>query len=327
MSREMYVFNHSTLQYEKVEQPLKQRVYQGLRFLSAVVFTALILFVFAYFNLPTPKEKALNRDISQMQFYIGDLQTQYEDLAVVLDDLQKKDAEVHRVVFGMDPIDDAVWEGGIGGRKNIVRLGNQANANELLSSTFQVVERLKQKMGIQEASLEELLRVASTQEDKLASIPSIKPIQEDKLKRQVRHMSGYGMRIHPVHKVRKMHHGIDFTAPRGTPIQATGNGMVQKIVTSKHGYGNSIVIDHGYGYTTLYGHLSEIDVKKGDKVVKGQRIGQVGSTGTSTAPHCHYEVRINNLPVNPIDYCLDGLTPEEYNILVHKASEENQSFD
>jgi len=135
------------------------------------------------------------------------------------------------------------------------------------------------------------------------------------------------MRIHPVHKVKKMHHGIDFTAPEGTPIQATGNGVVIKIENRKNGYGKSIVIDHGYGFKTLYGHLKDSNVKVGQRVKKAELIGWVGNTGTSTAPHCHYEVRVNNKAINPIDYCLDGLSTEEYHDLVHRAEVENQSFD
>ena len=176
-------------------------------------------------------------------------------------------------------------------------------------------------------SLDTLSQIAHIHEDRLASIPSIKPIQEDKLKRKVRHLSGYGMRIHPVHKVKKMHKGIDFTAPKGTAIQATGNGVVKKVEKKRTGYGTSILIDHGYGFSTLYGHLNEVSVKKGQQVKKGEVIGKVGSTGTSTAPHCHYEVRINDVAVNPIDYCLDGLSPEEYQLLVRMAHEENHSFD
>jgi len=156
---------------------------------------------------------------------------------------------------------------------------------------------------------------------------TIKPVQEDKLKRKLRHMSGYGIRIHPVHKVNKFHKGIDFTAPKGTAIQATGNGVVKRVQKKKFGYGNNIIIDHGFGYTTLYAHMAELHVKRGDKVTKGQKIGTIGNTGTSTAPHLHYEVRINDRPVNPIDYCMDGLSPEEYKELVQRAATENQSFD
>ncbi len=295
--------------------------------MSAVLFTALILFVLAYLYLPTPKEKSLERDISQMEFYYNDLAEQYDELNSEIDKLQDKEAGVHRIVFGLEPIDESVWNGGIGGRDNIIRLRNNMDADSLLSATLTKLDKLKRKISIQSSSLDTLAKIAHVHEDRLASIPSIKPIQEDKLKRKVRHLSGYGMRIHPVHKVKKMHHGIDFTAPKGTAIQATGNGVVKKIEKRRTGYGTSILIDHGYGFTTLYGHLSESKVKKGQRVAKGEIIGLVGSTGTSTAPHCHYEVRINNKSVDPIDYCLDGLTPEEYQLLVNMALEENQSFD
>ena len=141
------------------------------------------------------------------------------------------------------------------------------------------------------------------------------------------YLSGYGIRLHPVHKIKKFHKGIDFTAPRGTAIQATGNGVIQRVENRKNGYGRNVIIDHGFGYTTLYAHMQDVDVEVGDTVTKGQKIGTIGSSGTSTAPHLHYEVRINNRPVNPIDYCMDGLTPEEYKELVIRASIENQSFD
>ncbi len=321
------MYNESTLRYEKVEHSFKKRVLQGLGYLSAVMFTALVLFVLAFLYLPTPKEKSLERDISQMEYYYNDLAAQYETLTGEIDKIQQKEAEVHRVVFGLEPIDESVWNGGTGGRENMIRLRNNMDADSLLSATLTKLEKLKRKVSIQNSSLDTLTIIAHTHEDRLASIPSIKPIQEDKLRRKVSHLSGYGMRIHPVHKVRKMHLGIDFTAPKGTPIQATGNGVVRKVETKRTGYGKSIVIDHGYGFTTLYGHLSNTTVKIGQRVTKGEQIGYVGSTGTSTAPHCHYEVRIDNKAVNPIDYCMDGLTPEEYHDLVNKALEENQSFD
>lgn len=327
MSREKYVFNPSTLQYEKEESTVKNKMYKALKFSSAVLFSALLCLALAYKYFPTPKEKALERDITQMQYYYQDLTKQYEELTNDIDVLQQKDAEVHRMVFGMEPIDDGVWNGGIGGRDNLIRLRNNMSANDLLTTALDKLDKLKRKVNIQNTSMDSLISFAELHETKLRSIPSIKPIQENKLKRKVRHMSGYGMRIHPVHKVRKMHKGIDFTAPRGTAIQATGDGKIIKVEKRRSGYGNSVTIDHGFGYHTLYGHMRDVNVKKGDIVVKGQKIGTVGSTGTSTAPHCHYEVRINNKTVNPIDYVLDGLTPEEYQYLVDRASEENQSLD
>ncbi len=327
MSKEKYIFNHNTLQYEKEQATVKSNLTRIAGFISAVLFTSLLCLGLAYKYFPTPKEKALQRDIAQMQFYFEDLTNQYDELTKDIDNIQQKDAEVHRMVFGMDPIDDGVWNGGIGGRENLIRLRNNISANELLTTALDKLDKLKRKVELQNNSMDSLINFAKIHEDKLKSIPSIKPIQEDKLKRKVRHMSGYGMRIHPVHKVRKMHKGIDFTAPRGTPIQATGNGKVIKIERIKTGYGNSVTIDHGFGYQTLYGHMQKITVKKGEVVVKGQQIGTVGSSGTSTAPHCHYEVRLNKKSVNPIDYVLDGLSPIEYQDLVDRASEENQSLD
>ncbi|MEL6390366.1 MAG: M23 family metallopeptidase [Bacteroidota bacterium] len=327
MSREKYVYNPSTLQYEKEIVTPRERTVQIAGYIAAVLFTSLVVFALAYLYLPTPKEKSLERDIAQMEYYYQSLTDQYDDLTNEIDKIQEKDAAVHRVVFGMDPIDESVWNGGTGGREAIVRLRNNPHANELLSNTLAKAEKLKRKIDIQTKSLAELTDVAHMHEDRLASIPSIKPIQEDKLKYKVRHLSGFGMRIHPVHKVRKMHEGIDFTAPEGTPIQATGNGVVVRVQSITTGYGKNVIIDHGYGFKSLYGHLKEIEVKVGQRVKKGERIGIVGQTGTSTAPHCHYEVRIDNVPVNPIDYVLDGLTPEEYQQLVALSKQENQSFD
>ena len=327
MSKEKYVYNQQTLQYEQEHTSAKQRIVKFSGYVAAVGFTSLFLFSLAYLYLPTPKEKSLKRDIAQMEYYYQSLADQYDGLTTEIDKIQEKDADVHRVIFGMEPIDESVWNGGIGGREEIIRLGNNPNANELLSVTLEKVEKLKQKISIQNASLEELTDVAHMHADRLASIPSIKPIRGDKLKRKVKLLSGYGIRFHPVHKVKKLHEGIDFTAPRGTPIQATGNGVVTRVENRKTGYGKNVMIDHGYGFVTLYAHLNKTIVKVGQRVLKGEALGEVGSTGTSTAPHCHYEVRINGLAVNPIDYVLDGLSPSEYQHMVAKAQEENQSFD
>ena len=327
MNREKYIFNPTTLQYEKQESTLKATVYATTKYLSAVLFTALVIFSLGYKFLPTPKEKALEREIDQMEFHYQNLSSQLDQLTGDIDQLQQKDADVHRAVFGMDPIDDGVWNGGIGGREKLVHLGNNLEANELLNVALSKLDKLKRKINLQTASMDSIGALAELHADKLASIPSIKPVQEDKLKRKVQHMSGFGMRLHPVHKVKKMHEGIDFTAPRGTNIQSTGNGKVVKVQKIRTGYGNNVVIDHGFGYTTLYGHMDQVFVSKGDVVTKGQPIGTVGSSGTSTAPHCHYEVRVNGRPINPINYVMDGLTPEEYQELVIKAAAENQSLD
>ena len=186
---------------------------------------------------------------------------------------------------------------------------------------------MKTQLAIQSKSLDTIYNLAQDRETMFASIPSIKPVREDKLSRKVKYLSGYGMRLHPIHKVRKMHYGVDFTAKQGTPIQATGNGKIERVENRKSGYGKNVIIDHGYGYKTLYAHMHTINVKKGEKVTKGQAIGTIGTTGTSTAPHLHYEVIYKGKKVNPIHYCMEGLTPDEYQDLVDASAAQNQSFD
>jgi len=326
MSREKYVFNTNTLQYEKIEKSWKRRFLKVSGLISAILICSVGLYLVAYTIIPTPKELAMKRELTQMEYQFSSFSSDFDKMASQLNSLQNKDAEIHRVIFGIDPIDASIWEGGTGGSENNY-LSTIKNSDEFIKSTQDRVENLNYKLQLQERSLDTILYLAKQREKKLLSIPSIKPVREDKLKRNIRSMSGYGYRIHPVHKVKKFHKGIDFTAPRGTAIQATGNGKVTRVQNKKRGYGKNIIIDHGFGYTTLYAHLDAVDVKVGDIVTKGQKIGIIGSTGTSTAPHLHYEVRINKKQVNPIDYCMDGLTPEEYQELVHRASIENQSFD
>jgi len=327
MKREKYVYNDHTLQYEKLIYSPAEKLGRMFKYTLSVGICAGIIFGLAYMYLPTPKEKSLERENQQMVYHFDKLKTDFGMIAQDLNQLQRKDAEVHRMIFGLEPIDDAVWNGGVGGHNKYASLENYEETGEIITESLESVDKLKRKVEIQRESLDLLFDLASSKEKKLASIPSIKPVVSDKLKRKIKHLSGYGIRLHPVHKVKKFHKGIDFTAPRGTAIQATGNGKVVRVEKKKRGYGNNVMIDHGYGYTTLYAHMKTIEVKKGDTVTRGQKIGEIGSTGTSTAPHLHYEVRINGKAVNPIDYCLDGLNPEEYKELVAKASEQNQSFD
>ncbi len=327
MGREKYVFNEKTLQYEKVELSWKQKLMKFAGFTTVLLVSSFALYTIAYTVIPTPKELAMQRELKQMEYQFSSISTDFEKLAGDLNELHEKDTEVHRVIFGIDPIDESVWEGGTGGSLSDEYISTIKSSEEFVNTTRQKVENLKYKVQVQKNSLDTIYTLAKQREKKLMSIPSIKPVQEDKLKRNMHSMSGFGYRIHPVHGVKKFHKGIDFTAPRGTAIQAAGNGKIIRVQNRKYGYGKNVLIDHGFGYTTLYAHMSEIFVKKGDVVTKGQKIGLIGSTGTSTAPHLHYEVRINGKQVNPIDYCMDGLTPEEYQELVKKASAENQSFD
>ena len=265
--------------------------------------------------------------LAKVNFNLEAISTDLTTLTKQIDKIQERDANVHRVILGIDPIDQAMWNSGTGGSKNYKNIIDYDNTTELIKEDLEKIEVLKRKVQLQNASLDTLEKLALAKVDRLAAIPSIKPVREDKLKRKIRYLSGFGWRDHPIYHIPKFHKGIDFTAPKGTPIQATGNGVVKAVIIKKRGYGKHVIIDHGYGYETLYGHMSKILVKKGQKVVRGQTIGYVGSTGSSTAPHCHYEVHYKGKAINPIDFVFDGMSPQEYQEFVEKAKAENQSLD
>ncbi len=325
--KEKFVFNTHTLTYEKVVLSLKERIVKLFSFFSASLVAGVVLLSLVYRFFPSPREGQLIREIEQMQYKYSALNSQMGDMSKVLQNVQDRDAGVHRMMFGMEPIDKAVWNGGTGGHDRFKNLFDFTNSGAIIASSLDKAEKLQRQLVLQSKSLDTIQMLAKEKENMLASIPSIKPIREDKLNRAITLLSGFGMRLHPIHKVTKMHTGMDFSAAQGTAIQATGDGRVVKVEHAGNGYGNNVTIMHGYGYETLYGHMARIDVQVGEKIKKGQKIGIVGSTGTSTAPHCHYEVRFKGTPVNPIHFCLDGLNPEEYQELANAAGTVNQSFD
>jgi murein DD-endopeptidase MepM/ murein hydrolase activator NlpD len=307
--------------------PTKTIILRFIGFGCAFLITAFILGTVSRQIFPSGEVKTLKQNIDKLNNHIEAFNSDFQTLSTELEYLQRKDAEVHRMIFGVSPIDNNVWNGGVGGHNKYANLDVNKDSKELLVETLSRVDRLKRQLVIQSKSLDTITNLAGDREKMFASIPSIKPVREDKLARKIYALSGFGRRLHPVHKVWKMHYGIDFTAKQGTPIQSTGDGVVYRVENKRSGYGKNVVIDHGYGFKTLYAHMYKIDVKVGEKVKKGQQIGLVGTTGTSTAPHCHYEVWLNGNKVNPIHYVMDGLTTEEYQELVNAAETQNQAFD
>lgn len=326
MRKEKFVYNTQTLRFEKFVAPLYSRLLKIFGFLSANLVAAVILLTLFYSYFPSPREKDLLRELNQMEVKYAHLNEQVDLMGKVLTNVQDRDAGVHRMIFGMNPIDKGVWEGGVGGHA-LSNIMDYRRSGGVLKATQEKIDLLQRQMVLQSKSLDTLQRMAKDKENMLASIPSIKPIRSDKLNRNIVLLSGFGYRIHPVYRVKKFHAGIDFAASRGTSIQATGDGTIAKIERAKRGYGTSIIINHGYGYQTLYAHMNSVDVRVGQKVKKGQKIGTVGETGLATAPHCHYELHYRGKPVNPIDYCMDGLSPVEYQDLVEMADNANLSFD
>lgn len=326
MRKEKFIYNTHTLRYEKVVEPMKAKLLRFFGYACAVVFTAFVFTLIQHKYFPSPKEKALQREIQAMKSEYQELNQALNLLGGALENIKERDAYAHRMIFGMDPIDDGIWEGGVGGHDQFSEFMQFKNAGSLMASLNQKVQKLKRQAVIQSKSLDEILGLASEKEEFLAATPSIKPIRSDNLARDVKLLSGFGMRIHPILKVPKMHYGIDFTAPSGTPVHATAAGKVVRAEYNRT-FGNVVVIDHGFGYETYYAHLKTIEAKKGQTVTRGQLIGKVGNTGRSTAPHCHYEVHYKGKPVNPLYYCLDGLTPDEYQQFVEAAETPNMSLD
>lgn len=326
MSKEKYVYNKLTLEYDKVTVTLKTQIKRAFGFFSVVLVTAIALLALLYTVFPSPREQSLLNEIEQMEYKYSQLNAQVEMMSKVLGNIQNRDANVHRSVFGMDPIDENVWQGGVGGHDAHAELSLFKHSGATIRQTLDNIDLLARQLAVQSKSLDTLQNLAANQQKMLASIPAVKPVREDKLQKSMSILSGFGYRIHPVFKVRKFHSGVDFPASPGTAIQATGDGTV--VEAGWHsGYGNCVKISHGFGYETLYGHMSRFTVRAGEKVKKGQKIGEIGSTGTSTAPHLHYEVHFKGNPINPINFCMDKLTPQEYQELVNNASKANQSLD
>ena len=323
MPKAKYYFNTESLKYEKVIVSFKKRLWRVLGWLATASVFGTIVLLIAYNFLDSPKEKQLKREITQLQDQY-DLLNQRIDLAnSVLKDLQVSDDQIYRVVFEAEPIPAEVRQAGAGGI-NRYKLLEGFDNSDLLIKTTQRIDQLTRQLYIQSKSFDEVFKLAKQKSQMLASIPGIQPVA---IKGSSRLVSGFGYRIHPIYKTAKMHTGIDFAAPTGTPIYSTGNGVVSQTEFNGRGYGNNVVINHGYGYQTLYGHMTKFVVRPGQKVQRGDLIGYVGSTGSSTGPHCHYEVIKDGNKIDPINYFYNDLTPQEYEQIRILAAQENQSFD
>ena len=241
------------------------------------------------------------REISQMESKYKQLSAQVDMMSKVLSNVQERDAGVHRTVFGMDPIDSDIWHSGVGGHEAHTELAAFKFGGNAVGEALEKIDILSRQLALQSKSLDTIQNLARNQEKMLASLPSIKPVSEDKLQKSIGTLSGFGYRIHPVYKFKKFHSGLDFPARVGTSIQAAGDGVVVEVGWHQ-GYGNCVKISHGFGYETLYAHMNKTTVRQGEHVKKGNKIGEVGDTGLSTAPHLHYEVHYKGNPINPIKF-------------------------
>lgn len=323
MSKVKYRFNTKSLTYEKVKITFKERLLRFLSYLATGVVFATITILLAFKFLPSPMQKKQDRELESIKLQYDLLNRKMNQVQLVLNDLQDRDDNIYRVIFEADPIPNTIRKAGFGGSDRYKDLEGYENS-ELMKETTERLDRITKQLYIQSKSFDEVVKMAKNKEQLLASIPAIMPLNNKELK----HMpSGYGWRTHPIYKTQEFHPGMDFTAEQGTPIYATGDGVIERADAMAQGYGNHVVINHSYGYQTLYGHMSKIVAKLGAKVKRGELIGYVGSTGLSTGPHVHYEVIKNGEKVNPINFYYNDLSPEQYQIMLELASKSTQSYD
>ena len=325
MFKTKYYYDHKTLSYRKIEKTKGTQLRNILAFLSASIFfgiiSLLVLLNSSIINTPTELSQA--REISNYKFQFNLLNKKIEQLNIVLEDIEQRDNNVYRVLFETNPIPSEVRKAGFGGINRYENLEGFDNS-KLVIETTKKIEILTKQIVIQSKSLDEIERLATDKEKLLSAIPSIQPIKNNDLTRMA---SGFGYRTDPFDKSRKMHTGMDFTAPRNTPIYAASDGKVIRADSRSSGYGKHIRIDHGFGYVTLYAHLNKYNVRRNQQVKKGDIIGYVGSTGRSQAPHLHYEVQKDKKRINPINFYYGNLSPDEFDALLKLANQENQSLD
>lgn len=321
MGKERYRFNTKSLTVEKVTVTIWDKIKALLRIVLAGMVFSVIVLTIGYTFFDSPKEKVLRREVEQYKLQYQIISDRMDLLASVLDDIRERDDHIYRVIFEAEPIPKTVREAAFGGSDRYAQYNGYQNS-QLISETMQRLDQLTRQLYIQSKSYDDVFEMAKNKSDMLASIPAIVPLERG----AERLVSGYGYRIHPIYKTRRMHTGVDFLAPTGTPIYATGNGRVVEAERNKYGYGRMVLIDHGYGYETLYAHLNQINVKPGQEIKRGEVIGMVGNTGISTAPHLHYEVIKDGRKINPVNYFFNDLSPEEFEYIIEVASRENQSL-
>lgn len=323
MKKIKYFYNTQTLKYEKLVVSLRVKILRILGFISAAIVTGILFLSVAYRFLDSPKEKLLRADIDNMKEEYDALKGRMSELKGHMDELQHRDNEIYRVIFEAAPIPDSVRAGKSEKAEEMQQLQTKDN-REVINSTTRILEELINRVKIQEKSYVQIEDLIKNKQKMLASIPAIQPVSNKDLDRIA---SGFGYRIDPIYKTMKFHSGLDFAAPSGTPIYSTGDGVIEEASLSDVGYGNHVVVNHGYGYKSLYGHMVRMKVKRGQTVKRGDVVGWVGSTGKSTGPHCHYEVSKNGSKVDPVYFFFNDLTPEQFDRMLKIARSGNQSFD
>lgn len=325
MSKVKYYYDPDTLSYRKIE-PKKSKRYRNLFLFVLGSFISGILGLILLLNtnfLNTPRELSLEREAKNYELQFELLNRKMEQIEYVLGNIEDRDNNIYRLYFEANPIPEEQRKAGFGGVNRYKSLEGFNNSDMIIATTKRL-DIIQKQMVVQSKSLDEITKLAEEKEKLLVAIPAIQPINNEEMTRMA---SGYGWRSDPFTKARKMHWGMDFTAPKGTPIYASGDGVIARADNRASGFGKHIRIDHGYGYISIYAHLSKYNVKRRQKVKRGDLIGFVGSTGRSEAPHLHYEVWKDGDKINPINFYYGSLSAEEFQSMLKYATQENQSLD
>lgn len=323
MKKIKYFYNTNTLRYEKLVTPLRVKLLRVFSFFAAVSVAGFLFMQLSYRYFPSANEKKLLNENNRLKESYSVLNAEITRMDNQLHEIEKRDNQVYRSIFEASPIPDSA-RAKMMEKQEEDKLVASMSENELNSSIIHQINQLRNRLYAQTVSFTAIEGMVKNKEALLAATPAIQPVSNKDLSRMA---SGFGYRIDPVYKTTKMHAGLDFAAPQGTPIYATADGVVTLAGNTGNGYGNHVVINHGYNYETLYGHMVRVKVRQGQKVNRGEVIGWVGSTGKSTGPHCHYEVHKNGTPVDPIYFFYNDLTPEQFDRMLKMAATGNQSFD
>ena len=323
MKKIKYYYNTHSLRYEKLETPFRVKLLRVFGFIATAIVTSAIISYFAFQFIGSPGEKILKAQNDRLKTRYENLSDEVKTMEQQMAELEKRVNTVYRSIFEAKPIPDSVRAKALEKQKEIAKVASMEDY-EVVQSIQKTLSTLANRIAVQKNSYSELEGLMKNKEKILASTPAIQPVSNKELNRIA---SGFGYRIDPVYKTIKMHAGLDFAAPQGTPIYATANGRVKTAGYSSGGYGNHVVIDHGYGYETLYGHMVRTKARAGQQVTRGEIIGYVGTTGKSTGPHCHYEVHKNGNKIDPIYFFYNDLSPQQFDELLKRAQASNQSFD
>lgn len=324
MAKIKYYYDTESCRYERIKTSTWDIILNTLGFLVISTIIGIGIFFVTDFYFESPAKAALRQENDELRFYYKILDKNIKEAEEMLALLEERDDDLYRVVYGVEPVPDEIRSAGMGGANKYKELVDKnLKREDLIVENFKKIDQIKSKMYVQTKSYDDIVKLANGKEEMLASIPAIQPVSNKELKRLA---SGFGFRMHPIYKVRRMHSGTDFSLPTGSPVYATGDGIVKYTRSKLSGYGKHLQINHGYGYQTLYAHLSKFLVRPGERVKRGQIIAYSGNTGGSTAPHLHYEVVKDGQKVDPVNYFYQDLSDKEFTEILRLSRSENQSM-